>query len=84
MILGFIAGFISQAVHGEHINALLAEDQAIICLLNTNEESKYFGTESCKYVDILDLLTEKQESKLNDLFGENYDIDTFPFGVATK
>ena len=73
-----------KIVHGEHINALLDEDEAIICLKNTNENSQYFGTESCKYIDILDLLTEKQERQLYKEYGENYDIDTFPFGVATK
>lgn len=88
LIFGIIAlstGLIGEKLaYGEHINALLDEDEAIICIKNTNEYNENFGTESCKYVDILDLLTEKQEKKLYDLFGENYDIDTFPFGVISK
>lgn len=84
-VISLSTGLIGEKlVYGEHINALIEEDEAIICLKNTNEDSRYFNTESCKVIKILDLLTDKQEQNLSKQFGANFDIDTFPFGVATN
>jgi len=83
--LALAIGLIGEnIVYGEHINALIDEDEAIVCLKNTNENSEYFGTESCKVIDWLDLLNETQQAQLNESFGQNYDNDTFPFGVSTQ
>lgn len=55
----------------------LDEDEALICIKNTNEQSESFKEEVCKVVQDLDLFGQEYRNKLYTEFGENYDIDTF-------